>query len=244
MVYVLGGYQSDFARNWAREGLSIGDGFVETVRGGLDATRLDADEITTPPAVDANARQLKNARLHEHRHGLAHPEGRRAADLVTAVPLRHLGLARLHLLARDLPGQLLQAHRAVAMHQHDQRLGVLVFHDQRLDDGTYEGWFGKKEAKLDWSAPVDTVYNTIRAANPAPGAWTIVQGHEIKIYDSARVDGTGTPGEVVSVSDTGVTVQANGGRILIKRVREGQGKVAASEWANTAGITVGMTLGQ
>lgn len=45
MVYVLGGYQSDFARNWAREGLSIGDGFVETVRQGLDATRLDADEI-------------------------------------------------------------------------------------------------------------------------------------------------------------------------------------------------------
>ena len=45
MVYVLGGYQSDFARNWAREGLSIGDGFVETVRQGLDATRLDADEM-------------------------------------------------------------------------------------------------------------------------------------------------------------------------------------------------------
>ena len=39
MVYVLGGYQSDFARNWAREGLSIGDGFVETVRAGLETTR-------------------------------------------------------------------------------------------------------------------------------------------------------------------------------------------------------------
>ena len=84
----------------------------------------------------------------------------------------------------------------------------------------------------------------IRAANPAPGAWTMTQGKELKIYDSERVDGTGTPGAVVSVSDEGVTVQANGGRILIKRVREGQGKVAASEWANTAGITVGMTLGQ
>ena len=122
--------------------------------------------------------------------------------------------------------------------------GVIIKHNQRLDEGTYEGWFGKKEAKLDWSAPVDTVYNTIRAANPAPGAWTMTQGKELKIYDSERVDGTGTPGEVVSVSDKGVTVQANGGRILIKRVREGQGKVAASEWANTAGITVGMTLGQ
>jgi len=122
--------------------------------------------------------------------------------------------------------------------------GVIIKHDQRLDDGTYEGWFGKKEAELDWSAPVDTVYNTIRAANPAPGAWTMVQGQELKIYDSARVDGTGSPGEVVSVSDEGVTVQANGGRILIKRVRSDEGKVPAVEWANKAGITAGMTLGQ
>ena len=37
--------------------------------------------------------------------------------------------------------------------------------DQRLDVGTYEGWFSENEAKIDWSASVSTVYNTIRAAN-------------------------------------------------------------------------------
>ena len=72
----------------------------------------------------------------------------------------------------------------------------------------------------------------------------MAQGQELKIYDSAQVDGVGTPGEVVSVSDEGVTVQSNGGRILIKRVRAGEGKVPASEWANKTGITAGMTLGQ
>ena len=122
--------------------------------------------------------------------------------------------------------------------------GVIIKHDQRLDVGTYEGWFGKKEAELDWSASVSDVYNTIRAANPAPGAWTKVQGQELKIYDSTRVDGTGIPGEVVSVSDKGLTVQANGGRILIERVRADEGKVPASQWANKAGITAGMKLGQ
>ena len=69
-----------------------------------------------------------------------------------------------------------------------------------------------------------------------------VEGKELKIYNSARVDGTGIPGEVVSVSDEGVTVQANGGRILIERVRADEGKVPASEWANKAGITVGMKM--
>ena len=122
--------------------------------------------------------------------------------------------------------------------------GVIIKHDQRLEDGTYEGWFGKNEAALDWSAPAATVYNTIRAANPAPGAWTTVAGQVLKIYDSALVDGTGTPGEVVSVTDEGVTVQADGGRILMKRVRADEGKVPAAEWATKAGITAGMTIGQ
>ena len=29
MVYVLGGWQSDFARNWAREGTDIAGAFAE-----------------------------------------------------------------------------------------------------------------------------------------------------------------------------------------------------------------------
>ncbi|MGV3479390.1 MAG: acetyl-CoA acetyltransferase [Sphingobium sp.] len=45
MVYVLGGWQSDFARNWDRQGMGTGDGFVDTVRNGLEATGLDAAEI-------------------------------------------------------------------------------------------------------------------------------------------------------------------------------------------------------
>ena len=61
-------------------------------------------------------------------------------------------------------------------------------------------------------------------------------------YDSARVDGIGILGEVVSVSDKGVTVQANGGRILIERVRANEGKVTAR--VNKAGITAGMKMGR
>jgi acetyl-CoA C-acetyltransferase len=44
-VYVLGGYQTDFARNWAREGLSIYDMFVETLQGAMQATGISPDQI-------------------------------------------------------------------------------------------------------------------------------------------------------------------------------------------------------
>ena len=92
------------------------------------------------------------------------------------------------------------------------KAGVIIKHDQRLDDGSYEGWFNKEAAKIDWSKPVDETYNIIRAANPAPGAWTTLGEEEIKIYDSAICDGDGTPGEVVDITDDGVVVQGNGGR--------------------------------
>lgn len=45
MVYILGGWQSDFKRNWAREGLEIAHGFAETLEGGLTATGLEPGDI-------------------------------------------------------------------------------------------------------------------------------------------------------------------------------------------------------
>lgn len=124
------------------------------------------------------------------------------------------------------------------------KAGIIIKHDQRLEDGSYESWFKKDLAQIDWSKPVADVYNTIRAANPAPGAWTTVKGAELQMYDSAKLEGSGTPGSVVSVSDEGVTVQAEGGRILLKRVRpKGGDKQPATEWAAAAGISAGDQLG-
>lgn len=109
---------------------------------------------------------------------------------------------------------------------------------------TYESWCKKADVALDFSKPVAEVYNKIRAGNPQPGAWTTFGGAEVQVYDSARMDGAGTPGEVVAVSEDGVTVQAQGGRILMKRVRpKGGDKQPAAEWAAAAGLTPGARLG-
>lgn len=111
---------------------------------------------------------------------------------------------------------------------------------------TYESWCRKADAEIDWSKPVDQVYNLIRGTNPQPGAWTTVGGKTLQIFDSAKHAGDpgGAPGEVVAVEEQGVSVAAVGGRILIKRVRpEGAGKVTASEFAAGGGLTVGTVLG-
>lgn len=105
---------------------------------------------------------------------------------------------------------------------------------------TYESWCKKEHARIDWSKPAREVYNLIRGTNPQPGAWTTVAGTEVQIYDSARGEGEGRPGEVISVGPEGVTVQAGSGRVLVKRVKpKGAEKQDASAWAKAAGIAPG-----
>src|SRR5574344_2792578 len=73
--------------------------------------RIHLQQVTTPPAVDGDARQIQNARLDKHRHGPAGGKGRGAAHQVTAVPVGHLGLARLHAFGADFAGQIFGGYR-------------------------------------------------------------------------------------------------------------------------------------
>jgi len=109
---------------------------------------------------------------------------------------------------------------------------------------TYERRCIKKHARIDWNKPVVQVYDLIRGTNPAPGAWTTLNGEAVDIFDSARVPGDGVSSKVIEISDAGVTVQCIGGRVLIKRVKPAGGaKQPASEWAATVGLNAGDILG-
>ena len=127
------------------------------------------------------------------------------------------------------------------------KAGVIIKQDQRLADGSYEGWFNKEAAKLDWTKPAAEVYNIIRAANPAPGAWTTINGDTLQIYDSRLAEDAGKKaGEIVAVEGDSINVQAKGGVIRIMRVRlpaKDKQKIAATEWASAAGLKPGAVLG-
>ncbi|MDD9854811.1 MAG: methionyl-tRNA formyltransferase [Gammaproteobacteria bacterium] len=122
---------------------------------------------------------------------------------------------------------------------------------QDLTAGSYESWFGKAQAEVDWTQPAQTVYNIIRAANPQPGAWTTHAGTRLSIFDSELIaggdgaggNGGGKPGEVLTVDDNGITVAAADGAIRIKRVRADAGKIPAAEYAAAANLKPGDQLG-
>ena len=124
------------------------------------------------------------------------------------------------------------------------REGKITKTPQDNSKATYESWCRKADAEIDWSKPVQEVYNLIRGTNPQPGAWTICNGNELKIFDSRKVDGSGEPGTVLAVDDKSFTVAANGGAIRVDRVRpHDDKKISAGDFAAKAGLAVGTKLG-
>ncbi len=115
---------------------------------------------------------------------------------------------------------------------------------------TYEGRCGADNARIDWGKPWRQVHNLIRGCNPAPGAWTTLDGKTLQIFESKPLPArnpkgiAGKMGEVVEVDAGGFTVVCADGRIRVLRVRPADGgKVTAGEFAASAGLTTGARLG-
>lgn len=134
---------------------------------------------------------------------------------------------------------LLEAADLVLAHKHQELV-------QDESQATYEGWFQEEESRIHWAQHVDTVYNLIRACNPAPGAWTEFGGVKTSVFDVRKIPVrnfaavAGKPGEIAAVHEHSFEVNANGGRIEILKVRpEGGGKMNAGEFARERGLKVG-----
>jgi methionyl-tRNA formyltransferase len=115
---------------------------------------------------------------------------------------------------------------------------------------SYEGWFRKGEARIHWANHVDQVYNLIRGCNPAPGAWTTLEGSELQIFDARKIPVRtfgavkGRIGEIGEIAANSFQVASQGGRIEVLRAKLGDGKKASAADLIAAGsIKAGQLLG-
>jgi methionyl-tRNA formyltransferase len=121
-------------------------------------------------------------------------------------------------------------------------------HEERVQDesqATYEGWMHEAESRIHWAAPIDQVYNLIRACNPAPGAWAELAGTRVQVFDCRKhvighyVPGGHKPGDIAGATDHSIAVWSQGGVIEILKVRpQGAGKISAGEFAQQRGLAL------
>jgi methionyl-tRNA formyltransferase len=121
---------------------------------------------------------------------------------------------------------------------------------QDESQATYEGWCREAEARIEWSRPVEHIYNLIRGCNPAPGAWTTLNGAKLQIFDCRKIrfrrfaDVKGGIGEIAEVGEQSFKITAHGGQIEVLRARLADGKkIAGGELAQTAQLAAGTKLG-
>jgi methionyl-tRNA formyltransferase len=115
---------------------------------------------------------------------------------------------------------------------------------------TYEGRCGPENARIDWGKPWRQIHDLIRGCNPAPGAWTELEGARLQIFESRPLPAkspkgiAGKMGEVVEVDGEGFTDVCADGRIKVLRVKPPDGaKAGAGDWAKSVKLGAGARFG-
>ena len=97
---------------------------------------------------------------------------------------------------------------------------------QAQDDSraTYAAKLSKEEARLDWNQLADVLARAVRAYNPAPGAWTLLDGAPLKIWAAQAVAGAGHPGEVLRAEAEQLVIACGSGALALQAIQPAGGK--------------------
>lgn len=110
---------------------------------------------------------------------------------------------------------------------------------------SYEPLCRDAHAAIDWAKPAQRVHDLIRGCDPQPGAYTTVGDKRLRLYESRKAEGAGTPGTVLAIGPDGLTVATGAGAIRAGKARiDGtKEKLASADIAATLGLAVGSRLG-
>ncbi len=121
---------------------------------------------------------------------------------------------------------------------------------QDESQASYEGWCRDPEAQINWHNHIDFIYDLVRGCNPAPGAWTSLNGRKIRLFDARKhlsrtfSQVKGKVGTIASIGEKTLLVSAQGGQLEIFTLRFDDGKkLGAAEFCAQAGIAAGAQLG-
>lgn len=108
---------------------------------------------------------------------------------------------------------------------------------------TYAPKIDRETARLDWSLDAPTLARRIRAFDPAPGAWAILDGYSLKLFrpEVVSADG-GQPGMVLGADDR-LVVATGAGALAVREVQPaGRSRLPVADWVRGRGIAAGHRL--
>ncbi len=106
---------------------------------------------------------------------------------------------------------------------------------QSEEEATFSYNITKEEEKVDFTKTRREVYNQIRGLNSFPGAYTLLNGSRMKIWESKiGKEYTGKiPGEIIQVGKEGIHVAVKDGEIILTLIQpEGKKRMKAQDYMN------------
>ena len=120
---------------------------------------------------------------------------------------------------------------------------------QKEERATFAPKLSREMARIDWTKGAHAIGGLIRGLDPRPGAWTELNGKEIKLFSPKVMQtpfpGTGAPGEILSadaslVIATGPFKDLGGGSVEIFEVQPaGKPRMPTTEWMHGARLKAG-----
>lgn len=113
-----------------------------------------------------------------------------------------------------------------------------ITNSKEQDDGaaTYAHKIGKQEAEIDWRMDAQQVERNIRAFNPAPVAFTSLNGVKIRVWEAVALDSgaqSGEPGGIIAYDPEGLDIATSSGVLRILALQlEGKKKQGIREICN------------
>ncbi|WP_010269789.1 methionyl-tRNA formyltransferase [Paenibacillus senegalensis] len=85
----------------------------------------------------------------------------------------------------------------------------------------------REDERIDWSRTARDIYNQIRGLNPMPGAFTLLDGKVLKVWEASLDDSkaavdkasSAAPGTILTVSAEGIQVAAGEGALWLKIIQ-------------------------
>lgn len=155
-----------------------------------------------------------------------------------------LHLATTPVGANETAGQLagrlarLGAHALVETLVLLQR-GELHPIPQDHSKATFAPKFGRDDARVRWTDGAAAVSRRIRAFDPVPGAWSLLDGLEVKLFGVRILPDLAEPGLAIE-DHGGLAVGTGDGSVGIAEVQPaGKRRMAAAEWIRGRGIRQG-----
>jgi methionyl-tRNA formyltransferase len=107
---------------------------------------------------------------------------------------------------------------------------------------TYAAKLDREQAHLVWQRDADALVRQIRAFDPAPGAWTDLNGGTLKLFGAKVTAGSAEPGTVLEATGR-LVVAAGGGAVAVSEVQPaGKTRIPVEAWLRGRSVAVGQRL--